>query len=76
VPSGVLCIRISGKFAKETLKKKVADELKAAKTGTSNAGDGKTALQAESVLERQKITGHAKRKAAVCDLQYCFTRFA
>ena len=32
-------------FAEDTLKKKVADELKSAKTGTSNTGDGKASLK-------------------------------
>ena len=49
-------------FSEETLKKKVADELKSAKTGTSNMGDGKATLQQDSVLEQLKLTpGHAKR---------------
>ena len=52
----------NAQFSEETLKKKVSEELKSAKTGTSNNGDNKAVLQSESVLEQLKLTpGHAKR---------------
>jgi hypothetical protein len=37
----ILEVYPNAQFSEETLKKKVADELKSAKTGTSNMGDGR-----------------------------------
>ena len=49
-------------ITEETLKIRVREELTSLKTGTSNENEKKAELQAESVLERLKMTpGHAKR---------------